>query len=135
MITEERLQEIKKELRRLSNQWKPLKDENFLLAKGIHEAIGYSNELIAAVEQAQAELTDLQLRYDNQREDCIDYVKDIADLREQLAASRAEVERLRNANDCRKTVLGAVQVELAEAQAEVERLMSTTPTHSENVSK
>ena len=56
-------------------------------------------ELIAAYEQAQAELADLQLRYDNQREDCIDYVKDIADLRKQLAEAQAELAEARDIRD------------------------------------
>jgi len=87
------------------------------------------DELIAAYEQSRAELTDLQLRYDNQREDCIDYVKDIADLRKQLAEERKWTIKYREAIIEDK----AMANHMAALRAEVERLQTENELYAKHI--
>ena len=74
-------------------------------------------------------LTDLQLRYDNQREDCIDYVKDIADLREQLAEERKWTIKYREAIIEDK----AMANHMAALRAEVERLQTENELYAKHI--
>jgi len=110
-MTSERLQEIKRLVAKLE-AIKPTTYSGVLL------------ELIAAHEAAQAELTDLQLRYDNQRDDCIDYVKDIADLRKQLVDVVGRKTIAIKMGWKWRIQRNKLRKQLAASQAEVERLHS-----------
>ena len=108
-MDEKRLQEIKKEIYRLRDLWKPACDEGYLLAKDIHIIFDYAVELIAAYEQAQAELAeankvlvevdDIRIRQAEHLSDVAKRIskltKECADLRAQLAEVVAERDKLK----------------------------------------
>ena len=60
MITDERIKEIKKESKRLHELWGVAKEHNYKFAEDIHTVGDFVDELIAALEAAQAELDDIK---------------------------------------------------------------------------
>ena len=106
MITEERLQEIKGKLTGF---------DGFVV--GLEEVIDYGLELIAAYEQAQAELAEWKRHSDKVGETWqLKWAEDIANLRDQLAEARMGYNNALGVSNDRYMEIVNLRAQLAEAR-------------------
>ncbi len=96
-------------------------------------AVELHEELQEQLFDLRKQLADLQLRYNNQRDDCIDYVKDIESFKTQLAEAQGFTSKWKMSFVDTDKAYNNIIVELkkrreqlAASQAEVERLEEDT---------